>query len=372
VEALALPGGDRAPLVVLGGVETGMRPLAGTERVLQRRWERRTHARPVTVLGRPLPDDPADAERMMHPRVIADGVARVLRERGIGPVAIEAESGGGRISLWLTVDRPELISRLILASVASETPPDSPMAERMARWISLAEAGDWGTFFASMAQQMKAAAEGEAGSFAAAARLQPRPATPERFIGELKATLDPSSFVTSRLAEIDVPTLVLAGEQDQVVPLASTRLVADGIPGARLVTDPESGHTVRVSFRGYDGLVEAFLDEGVHDALEEAPRVRVEGAPLVRVVVGAVRGLELVDAAPVAQEPDEPILVGQRPRLDLESVRGAQRWHLSSPRFEERLPRVRPHAVVPQLRRHPESTSTLTGIARRTASETGQ
>jgi 3-oxoadipate enol-lactonase len=264
MEAFALPGGGGTPLVVIGGVETGMRPLAGTEQLLQRRWERRAAARAVTVLGRPLPGDPADADRMMHPRVIADAVARVLEDREMDAVAVavEAESGGGRISLWLAVDRPELVSRLVLASVASETPPNSPMAERMRRWIALGEAGDWGTFFASMAQQMKAASEGEAGSFAAAARLQPRPATPERFLGELRATLDPSSFVSSRLGEIQMPTLVLAGEQDQVVPLASTRLVAEGIPGARLLTDPASGHTVRVSFRGYDEVVEEFLSEG--------------------------------------------------------------------------------------------------------------
>ena len=176
-------------------------------------------------------------------------------------MAIEAESGGGRIGLWLTVDHPELVDRLVLAAVASETPPDSPMAERMARWIELGEAGEWGTFFASMAQLMKAATEEESGSFAAAARLQPRPATPERFIGELRATLDPSSFVTGRLGEIAVPALVLAGELDQVVPLASTRLVAERIPGATLITDPECGHTVRSSFRGYDDLVESFLAE---------------------------------------------------------------------------------------------------------------
>jgi 3-oxoadipate enol-lactonase len=198
----------------------------------------------------------------MHPRVIADAVASVLRELGLGPVVIEAESGGGRIGLWLTVDHPELVERLVLAAVASETPPGSPMAERMQRWIELGEAGDWGTFFRNMAQLMKAANETEAGSFGAAARLQPRPATPERFIGELKATLDPSSFVTDRLGEIGVPTLVLAGEQDQVVPLASTQLVAERIPGAHLITDPECGHTVRSSFRGYDDLVESFLAEG--------------------------------------------------------------------------------------------------------------
>ena len=262
IEAFTLEGGGGTPLVVLGGVETGMRPLAGTEQVLRRRWEGRARARPVTILGRPLPDDPADAERIMHPRVIADGVADVLRALELGPVALEAESGGGRISLWLTVDQPALVERLVLAAVAAETPADSPMAERMARWIELGEAGDWGTFFANMAQLMKAATETESGAFGAAARLQPRPATPERFIGELRATLDPSSFITNRLDEIDVPALVLAGELDQVVPLASTQLVASRIRGAHLITDPECGHTVRSSFRGYDEAVESFLAEG--------------------------------------------------------------------------------------------------------------
>ncbi|MGH2379959.1 MAG: alpha/beta fold hydrolase, partial [Candidatus Limnocylindria bacterium] len=238
IESFSLPGGGGAPVVVLGGVETGFRPLAGTEQVLTRRWAGRAERRAVTILGRPLPDDPADAERIMHPRVIADGLGTTLRALELGPVAIEAESGGGRISLWLTVDHPDLVERLVLAAVSSETPPESPMAKRMDRWIMLGEAGDWGTFFAMMAQQMKAAAETEAGAFGAAARLQPRPATPERFIGELRATLDPTSFVTDRLGEIGVPALVLAGELDQVVPLASTRLVANRIPGARLMTDP--------------------------------------------------------------------------------------------------------------------------------------
>ncbi|MCV0403813.1 MAG: alpha/beta hydrolase [Chloroflexi bacterium] len=262
IESYALPGGSGVPLVVLGGVETGFRPLAGTEQLLTRRWSGRAERRPVVVIGRPIPDDPGDAERIMHPRVIADAVAGALRALGLAPVALEAESGGGRISLWLTVDHPDLVARLVLAAVSSETPPESPMASRMARWIGLAEAGDWGTFFGLMAQQMKAGRDAEAGSFAAAASLQPRPATPKRFIGELRATLDASSFVTDRLAEIAVPALILAGELDQVVPVEATRQVAEAIPGAELRTDPDCGHTVRSSFNGYDAIVEAFLAEG--------------------------------------------------------------------------------------------------------------
>ena len=261
IEAFTLRGGPGVPLLVLGGVETGLRPLAGTESVLLRRWSGRALARTVVVLGRPLPADPADAERLMHPRVIANAVSVALAELG-RPVAIEAESGGGRIALWLTVDHPDLVSRLVLASVASETPPDSPMAERMSSWIALAEAGQWGEFFARMAVQMKPAGSVTAEAFAVAARFQPKPATPGRFIGELKATLDRSSFVTDRLGEISVPALVLAGGQDQIVPPASTKLVADSIPGARLEVDPDCGHTVRSSFTRYDELVESFLAEG--------------------------------------------------------------------------------------------------------------
>jgi pimeloyl-ACP methyl ester carboxylesterase len=237
-------------------------PLAGTEHVMERRWEGRTRARTVTILGRPIPDDPADTEHLMHPRLMADAVAGVLRSLGLGPVAIEAESGGGRISLWLAVDHPDLVDRLVLASVASESPPEGPMGDRMRRWLEVAEAGDWGTFFGLMAKSMQPGPAEEGGSFAAAARLQPKPATPERFIGELKATLDPTSFVTDRLGEIGVPALVLAGEQDRVVPIEASRQVADGIRGARLLTDPACGHTVRASFRDYDRIVESFLAEG--------------------------------------------------------------------------------------------------------------
>ncbi|HEY7332120.1 MAG TPA: alpha/beta fold hydrolase [Candidatus Limnocylindria bacterium] len=267
IEALHLPGGPGIPLLVLGGVETGLRRLAGTEHVLEKRWARRTERRPVVIVGRPLPDD-GEVDRLMHPRVIADAVAAAIEAVGGGggpepPYAIEAESGGGRISLWLTVDHPELVSRLVLSSVASETRPDDAMAHRMAQWIELAENDDWGMFFGHMAVQMKPA-ESAAGaaSFDAAARLQPRPATPERFVAELRATLDPSSFVTDRLGEIHVPALILAGERDQVVPPEATRLVAEHMPQARFASDPECGHTVRSSFEGYHDLVEAFLAEG--------------------------------------------------------------------------------------------------------------
>src|SRR3989442_1035356 len=92
-------------------------------------------------------------------------------------------------------------------------------------------------FLAQLADQLRPAGSGVAESPTPASNFLPRPSTPERFIGELRATLDPSSFVTDRLPEIAVPALVLAGGQDQVVPPEATRLVADRIPGARFIID---------------------------------------------------------------------------------------------------------------------------------------
>jgi len=48
--------------------------------------------------------------------------------------------------------------------------------------------------------------------------------------------------VTGRLAEIRVPTLVMHGARDRIVPAANAQRLADGIAGARLVMFPDAGH----------------------------------------------------------------------------------------------------------------------------------
>ncbi|HEY4767777.1 MAG TPA: alpha/beta hydrolase, partial [Candidatus Limnocylindria bacterium] len=126
----------------------------------------------------------------------------------------------------------------------------------------LAERGEWADFFAHLALQLKPAGSVHAEAFLVQPRFQPHPSTPERFIAELRATLDPTSFVTDRLGEISVPTLIIAGAQDQIVPISSTEQVAVQIRGARMEADPTSGHAVRSDFDGYHELVERFLADG--------------------------------------------------------------------------------------------------------------
>jgi pimeloyl-ACP methyl ester carboxylesterase len=47
---------------------------------------------------------------------------------------------------------------------------------------------------------------------------------------------------TAALRELDVPTVVIHGESDPLVPLRAGRATADAIPGAELITIPGMGH----------------------------------------------------------------------------------------------------------------------------------
>ena len=63
----------------------------------------------------------------------------------------------------------------------------------------------------------------------------------EAVLGDLQALKErPDSAPT--LAQIDVPILILHGEQDQLIPLDEARAMASTARRARLVTLPEAGH----------------------------------------------------------------------------------------------------------------------------------
>jgi pimeloyl-ACP methyl ester carboxylesterase len=52
--------------------------------------------------------------------------------------------------------------------------------------------------------------------------------------------------VSERLEEIDVPTVVICGEDDDVIPVENSRFLAEGIENARLVIIPEARHAVHI------------------------------------------------------------------------------------------------------------------------------
>lgn len=80
------------------------------------------------------------------------------------------------------------------------------------------------------------------------------------------AEVEPEPFgrpAIERLGEISVPTLVIAGELDQPDMLAMARIMAEGIPNARLVTIPETAHLPSMERPAeFNRIVREFLSEG--------------------------------------------------------------------------------------------------------------
>jgi pimeloyl-ACP methyl ester carboxylesterase len=65
---------------------------------------------------------------------------------------------------------------------------------------------------------------------------------------------------TSRLGRIEVPALVVHGEEDRVMPVGNAHVMAERLPHARLHLLPETGHLYTTEAPEADGEVARFLE----------------------------------------------------------------------------------------------------------------
>lgn len=82
------------------------------------------------------------------------------------------------------------------------------------------------------------------------------PTQPTGYLGQLQAAMAHDTW--DALPAIAVPTLVIHGDADLLVPTANGRLLAERIPGARLVLVPGAGHMLQSD--GNDVVRAAVLD----------------------------------------------------------------------------------------------------------------
>ena len=103
------------------------------------------------------------------------------------------------------------------------------------------------------------------GLFYADSGLRERSAETMRTCGQAVVSRDFQTChefdIRSRLEEIDVPTLVVAGEHDKLTPPGYQEQLAEGIPGAQFVSIPEAGHLPQCERPGaFNEAVASFLD----------------------------------------------------------------------------------------------------------------
>ena len=173
---------------------------------------------------------------------MADDAAEVLRALGIDRAHVCGFSGGSCTAQELALRHPELVRSLVLVStwarsdafframtsawtwLPAAAPSDRAMLEAFFTWIYTPRAHESG---------MVDAIIDEALAF-------PHPQSPEAFIRQLGAWIPHDTY--DRLPEISVPTLVVAGDQDIITSPRYGRIVADRIPGAKLVVLEGEAH----------------------------------------------------------------------------------------------------------------------------------
>jgi pimeloyl-ACP methyl ester carboxylesterase len=174
---------------------------------------------------------------------LADEVVEAAADEGLERFAVLGFSLGGPVAIRAATRHPDRVSGLVLTGAFPY--PDSFMQLSMEVTGGVMAAGnplltaELLTLF-SLSHEALSAQPLEALRAASAAAAQAMSAgTPEQF--DLFARVD----VRDDLARVSVPTLVVGGRDDLVVPFALQRSLAAAIPGARLA-EIDSGHLVAV------------------------------------------------------------------------------------------------------------------------------
>jgi len=188
-------------------------------------------------------------------RDVAAFYARMLREQGLGPVDVVGFSAGGWIAAEMAASDPGLFDRMVLVAPPGIRPAEGEILDFLAMTmrrhvmstVSNQQAEEVATMYGG-------AISPEQYELFEAARAETSRLAWEPFM------FDPT--LPHRLAGVrDLDTLIIWGEQDQVVPRGCAEAYERAIPGARLEVVPGAGHRPEIEDRDrFVQLVAEFLE----------------------------------------------------------------------------------------------------------------
>ncbi len=170
---------------------------------------------------------------------IAAMAARVLREAP-PTFVLMGHSLGGYISLEIMRQAPARVTRLALLNTQARN--DTPEAiERRKAQVAAVKGGAFEKAMDAFLQLLVHPSRLGDKALLRELKLSAHDAGPEAYIRQQTAVM---ARIDSRphLGTIKVPTLVLTGDQDRLIPNDMSKEMAAMIPGARLVIVPEAGH----------------------------------------------------------------------------------------------------------------------------------
>jgi pimeloyl-ACP methyl ester carboxylesterase len=193
----------------------------------------------------------------------AEDAAAVLKALGISKAHVVGISMGGFIALELTLRHSEMVDKLVLTSTSAggetHVAPGPEMLMRLAQRDFETEVGEAArqTYTLIMGPGYAAGHPEEMEHVAEVARY--RPMSPAAYYRQLQACMGHNA--SQRLGQIKVPTLVVHGDTDPLVPTENGHFLAKNIEGAKLVLYPQTGHIPIIEkAEEYNRDVLAFLE----------------------------------------------------------------------------------------------------------------
>jgi 3-oxoadipate enol-lactonase len=195
----------------------------------------------------------------------AEAVAGTMLEGKQHPATIVGHSFGGYVALQLYLDHSELFDRMILVSTRSTADTPEQRAKRLATAQGLEAPGQKLDVEATV-RGLVATKSWEGNSSAVGiAREVVASCRSDSARGALRAMASRPDL-TSVLRSVKVPTLVVWGEEDHLIPPGETRVLAEEIPQATGVGIPGAGHlTMLEAPELFNAAVRSFLGGPVRD-----------------------------------------------------------------------------------------------------------
>lgn len=174
----------------------------------------------------------------------------LMDAKNIEQAVLVGNSAGGTLATAFTLAHPERVQALIEVDAAVyQTRPDSailnwllstPQVDHIGPLIARRLGGSQGDSFIRSAWHDPSKLEGKP-EILAGYRVPLMADNWDRALWEHTKATDPPGLA-DRLSEITVPTLVITGDDDQIVPVENSIRLAEDIPGSELVILENCGH----------------------------------------------------------------------------------------------------------------------------------
>lgn len=188
-----------------------------------------------------------------------DLVAELVRSLGLGSVVVGGLSMGGYVAFSLLRRHPSLVAGLVLADTRAATDTPEVLQRRTDQQQKIADGKVNEVIEAMVESLLSEQTHAERPEVVERARALMSSTPPETIVAGLEA-MKHRADATGELARIDVPVLVLVGEDDGPSPPSVAREMAEAVADARLEVLPGAGHLSNLEAPvEFNRAVESFL-----------------------------------------------------------------------------------------------------------------